>query len=123
MHILGPEYLGVISNPNRRGQFQQSKAVLWDNVRVAEVQLERSVMRRLAQALSRCLRCNTCASMLRPTTPQLPLPEFVLKLRGKLREEGKFRVVNKNPKMPQTKDTVKLIHGRMSQSVFKKKKR
>jgi len=82
-----------------------------------------NVMRRLVQALGRCLRCNTCASLGSHATCHLCVPEFALKLRGELWKEGEAWSCKQNPKMPQTKDTVKLIHGRTSQFVFKKKKR
>lgn len=89
--------------------------------KVARVQMQSSMKGRLAQVLGRCFRLDTCASMISPC--YLSLPDFGLKLHGKLWKEREAQCCKQNPKMPQTKDTVKVIHGGTSQSGFKKKKR
>jgi len=65
----------------------------------------------------------TTPDNLLPTTCYLSLPATALKLHGELWKEGEAQCCKQNPKMPQTKDSVKLIHGRMSQSVLEKRRR
>lgn len=64
------------------------KAIPQDNVRVPEVQLESNVMRRSVQALGRCFRCNTRASLGSRAACLLCVPRFEWKLHGLLWKEG-----------------------------------